>query len=64
MLVDLLEMEGWMVYYLGANVPEERVLSMVKRIKPDLLCISVTMSYNVEKAKLIIREVKKDEDTT
>lgn len=33
MMADLLEAEGWEVYYLGANVPEKKVISMVKKSK-------------------------------
>lgn len=59
MLADLLEAEGWKVYYLGANVPEGSIISMVEKVKPELLCISVTLIYNVERAERIIREVKR-----
>lgn len=59
MIADLLENEGWKVYYLGTNVSEERVISMVKKTKPELLCISATMTYNLERVKNIIENVKK-----
>ncbi len=58
MVADFLEMDGWDVLYLGANVPEEELIKLVKKIKPKLVAISVTMPFNLIKAKKIIDSLK------
>lgn len=42
MAADFLEMEGFEVRYLGANVPTESLLAMVTQKRPDLVGLSVT----------------------
>ncbi|WP_333570742.1 cobalamin B12-binding domain-containing protein [Thermodesulfobacterium commune] len=58
MVADFLEMDGWDVLYLGANVPEEELINIVKKTKPKLLAISVTMPFNITKAQRIIESLK------
>lgn len=45
---DLLEIEGFDVRFLGANVPHDHLTSMVRDEKPDLIGLSVTMSFNLQ----------------
>lgn len=58
MVADFLELDGWTVYYLGANVPLEALVSMIEKFKPDLLAISLTMPFNIDKASEIILTIK------
>jgi methanogenic corrinoid protein MtbC1 len=58
MLSDLLELDGWDVSYLGANTPKEDLVALVRRGRPAFLALSVTMSFNLEKAKALIAAVK------
>ncbi len=57
-VADLLEMNGWDVYYLGANVSSEEVIKLVNKIKPKIVGISVTMPFNIEKAAELIKKIK------
>ena len=36
---DLFEAEGWSVWFIGCNVPNDEILGFVGKIKPDILCI-------------------------
>jgi methanogenic corrinoid protein MtbC1 len=45
---DFFEMAGFQVRYLGANVPSESLVPMVRDDPPDLLVLSVTMSFHVD----------------
>ncbi len=57
---DFLEMAGFEVRFLGANVPAEHLAREVRDTKPDLLALSVTMSYHMpalRKAVTAVREV-------
>lgn len=58
-VADLLEMNGWDVYYLGANVPVEELIKLISKIKPKIVAISVTMPFNIEKAEEAIEKIRK-----
>ena len=58
MIADFLELEGWNVRYLGANVPAEELVSLLIEEKPYLLGISVVMPFNIDKAVDLIEKVK------
>jgi excisionase family DNA binding protein len=47
---DLLESNGWQVIYLGQHTPLFSFAEAVTRFKPELVCISITMSDNLERA--------------
>jgi MerR family transcriptional regulator, light-induced transcriptional regulator len=43
LLVSLaLRRNGWRVIYLGQNVPADHLLSEIRRLQPDLVCLSAT----------------------
>jgi methanogenic corrinoid protein MtbC1 len=54
MVADLLEADGWEVSYLGANAPIEDLVSLVQARRPVLLALSVTMPFNLDRARAII----------
>lgn len=58
MVADVLELNGWNVYYLGANTPLSDLLKLIREEKPHLLALSVTMSYNLPAAIEIVEEIR------
>ena len=62
MVSDILELDGWDTYYLGANVPKKDLLSFLIEHKPHVLGISATMTIDVQKVREIIEEVKNIEE--
>jgi methanogenic corrinoid protein MtbC1 len=58
MVADFFEMEGWDTYYLGANTPSSDILSALEEKTPDLLGISTTITYHLEKLSRLIQAVK------
>jgi MerR family transcriptional regulator, light-induced transcriptional regulator len=59
MAADFLEMAGFDVRFLGANVPSHHLVRMVREQKPDLLALSVTMTYHLpalRDAVAVVRE--------
>jgi methanogenic corrinoid protein MtbC1 len=62
MISDILEHEGWDVRYLGANTPVKDLLELLLSFKPKVLALSVTMPFNVLKAKEIIDAIKGDNE--
>lgn len=44
---DLLELDGFEVRFLGANVPHDDLVATVREERPDLIGLSVTLSLHV-----------------
>lgn len=61
MVADLLEFDGWEVYYLGSNVPEEDLIKFISILSPDILAISTTMTYNIDNTKDLISHIRNDD---
>jgi methanogenic corrinoid protein MtbC1 len=47
LVADYLDLGGFDVLYLGANVPTDHLVAMLRDTAPDVLALSVTMSFNV-----------------
>jgi methanogenic corrinoid protein MtbC1 len=59
MIAELLELDGWDSYFLGANCPPASVVSALLGRQAGLLCLSVTVPYNLialESTILLARE--------
>ena len=54
---DFLEMAGFGVRFLGANVPTSHLVRMVREQTPDLLALSVTMTYHLPALRTALDEV-------
>ena len=63
MLSDVLEQNGWEVRYLGANMPAADLIDLVTAYQPDVLAISVTMPFNVDKVRDLITKFRDNPDT-
>lgn len=60
MCSDLFESDGWDVYFVGGGVPNDEVLELIGRVRPDVLLIFGTEPQgvpNVRKLIDLIREV-------
>lgn len=58
MLADMLAMDGWTVRYLGANTPNKDLLDLLADVQPQLLAISVSMPYNLDRVEELIRDIR------
>jgi len=63
MLADFLEMEGWDVFYLGANTPKEELLAILKQHKPFMVALSVATVFNLDHVRQTIEMIKTDRGT-
>jgi len=59
MVCDFFELDGWDTWYLGAGVDIDRIVEGVTERTPQILALSVTMSYHLDEAARVIREVKR-----
>jgi methanogenic corrinoid protein MtbC1 len=55
---DFLEMAGFDVRFLGANVPTSHLVRMVREQPPDLLVLSVTMTYHLPALRTALEQVR------
>ena len=60
MVSDLLEQDGWQVTYLGANPPDQDLLKLLEDNLPDILVLSVTMPFNLDRAGSIVSAIRKN----
>ncbi|WP_375742547.1 cobalamin-dependent protein [Corallococcus interemptor] len=58
MASDFLEMAGFDVRFLGANVPADHLARMVRESPPDLLALSVTMPFHMPQVREAVRKVR------
>jgi methanogenic corrinoid protein MtbC1 len=58
MASDFLEMAGFDVRFLGANVPPEHLARMVREVRPDLLALSVTMTYHLPQLREAVKHAR------
>jgi methanogenic corrinoid protein MtbC1 len=50
-LADFLERDGWTVIDLGAGTPTDDLVDLVAQIRPELVCLSTTLTINLGHAK-------------
>ena len=55
---DFFEMAGFDVRYLGASVPTDSLVAMVREDPPDLLVLSVTMSFHLDALHEAVRRTR------
>ena len=58
---DFFEMEGWNTYFVGSGIPNKDIIRTSAEMGVDVICISVTMTYNVPLAAGLIEEIRKSE---
>ena len=62
-VADFLDLGGFDVRYLGANVPTDDLMRMLREEKPDLLALSVTMSFNVAALRRVVTRLRLEHPT-
>lgn len=58
MICDLLELEGWDATYLGAAVPQDSLVAIVLRDRPDVLALSVSIAPHLPQLRTLIEAVR------
>jgi len=58
LVADLLDLEGFDVRYLGANVPHDDLVRAIESERPDVIGLSVTMSFNVPALRTAIARIR------
>jgi len=58
MVTDFFEMEGWDTLYLGANTPVGGILESLGDDNIDVVGISATMTYHVDRVESLIQAIR------
>lgn len=58
MVADFFEMDAWDTYYLGANTPEESIVQVIEEENVDILAISASMTFHLNKVSDMILKIK------
>ena len=58
MVADILELHGWDAYFLGANTPTRELLKLIEEKQPHLLCLSVSIYFNLPHLAETLRAVR------
>jgi MerR family transcriptional regulator, light-induced transcriptional regulator len=58
MVADVIESDGWNVRFLGCQVPEVDIISLVESTRPSVLGISATMGFSVPRVASLIAGVR------
>ncbi len=61
MVVDLFELDGWNVVYLGANTPVADLIEFLERRSPDLLALSISTALMLRDAGELIERIRENE---
>lgn len=58
MVADMFELNRWHGYFLGSNTPNEDLLMLIDELKPDLLCVSISIYFNFSNLVSTIEKVR------
>jgi methanogenic corrinoid protein MtbC1 len=58
MVADFFEMAGFGVRYLGANLPTDSLIGIVREDPPDLVVLSVTMALHLDAAREAVHRLR------
>ena len=61
MVADIFEKHSWDTNYLGANTPADELVRFCDEIKPDLICLSLSIYENIP---VLLREIKEIREIT
>jgi methanogenic corrinoid protein MtbC1 len=57
---DALDLAGFEVRYLGASVPTDSLVAMVRDERPDLLALSATMTFNAPALRTAVARIRRE----
>jgi methanogenic corrinoid protein MtbC1 len=55
---DLFEAEGWSVWFLGSGIPNDEILEMLAKTRPDVLCVYGTQPSGVPNVRKLIDTIR------
>ena len=59
MVADVFEMKGWESFFLGASIPVSELIRFIRRIKPDLVAVSLSVYFNFANLLKMLEELRR-----
>jgi len=57
LVADYMDILGWHTSFLGSNVPVNDLMNFIEINNPDIICLSVTMYYNIIHLRTCLEEI-------
>ncbi len=57
MVADYFELNGWDSFFIGASAPDEDLLNFIEEKSPDVLAVSMSISYNSDNLLTLLNTV-------
>jgi methanogenic corrinoid protein MtbC1 len=61
MVTDFFELDGWDTCFLGANTPQQAVTDMLHQQRFDIIAISTTMTFHIDKTRSAIKRIREQQ---
>jgi methylmalonyl-CoA mutase cobalamin-binding subunit len=58
LVADLLQADGWEVFHVGGGVPEDEILAMVGRVRPQVLVLFATRPEDVPDTRRLVEMIR------
>ena len=58
MIANYFELNGWDGLYLGAGIPQEEIIDFITDNYPDLLAVSMSVSFSLQSMQSLVRKVR------
>lgn len=58
MVTDFFELDGWDTCFLGANTPEQAITDMLRQQSFEMIAISTTMTFHIDKVRSTIQRIR------
>jgi methanogenic corrinoid protein MtbC1 len=60
MVSDIFELNGWNVYFLGANTPQKDLLNYIRMVKPHLVAISLSIYFHLPTLESTLNQIRSE----
>lgn len=60
MVSDIFELNGWNVYFLGANTPQNDLLNYIRMVKPQLVAISLSIYFHLPTLESTLNQISSE----
>ncbi len=64
MVADLFDLNGWRGYFLGANMPMQDLLDLIRAKRPDAVAMSLTVYFSLDALVESVHAVRQEFPTT
>jgi cobalamin-dependent methionine synthase I len=60
MVSDIFDLNGWKVFFLGANTPKNDLLNYIRIVKPQLVAISLSIYFHLPTLESTLDKIRSE----